>query len=161
MTKSGNGKLFYKLALAAFVLAASAVRGHAQNSYQGKFTLATDTHWGNVTLPAGDYTFVLPSSSAPYRLYVQGKGIGAIVTATTAMEKVGSGHAQLTMLSTADGYAIQTFEAPYLGLTFVFPAAAEQRIDRIQTGQKTVSPAMLKSQLTGGKTSIEVQTMTR
>src|SRR5439155_9159135 len=60
-------------------LSALATAGNAQNAYQGKFTLAVETHWEGVALPAGDYTFALPSNSAPYRLYIWGQGVGAII----------------------------------------------------------------------------------
>ena len=78
-------------------------------------------------MPAGDYTFVLPSKSAPYRLYVHGEGVGAIIQAVTVDDKVDSGHTQLIILDTADGYTVQAFEAPDLGLTFVYPATTNNR----------------------------------
>ena len=160
MTSVRNCKLFQKLVMTAALLGASAVSGHAQNAYQGKFTLAAEAYWGGVALPAGDYTFVLPSKSAPYRLYVHGEGVGAIITAAGVDDKVDSGHTQLILVNTMDGYAIQAFEAPDLGLTFVYPTTTNNRRDRTQSGQKTVTPAMPKSQLSGSKTSVEVQNTT-
>ena len=109
MTSVRNCKLVQKLVMTAVVLGASAVSRHAQNAYPGKFTLAAEAHWGGVALPVGDYTFVLPSKSAPYRLYVQGEGVGAIITAA---------------------------------------------------GVETMPPAMPKSELSGSKTSVEVQNTT-
>ncbi|HET8923134.1 MAG TPA: hypothetical protein VFN26_09100 [Candidatus Acidoferrum sp.] len=47
-----------------------------------------------------------------------------------------------------------------LGLTFVYSTTTNNRKDRAQIGQKTVLPAMLKSQISGGKTSVEVQAAT-
>src|SRR5258707_4955400 len=68
-------KLFTKVGVAALALGTLATSGNAQDSYQGKFTLPVETHWGGATLPPGDYTFTLPSNSAPYRLYIQGQGV--------------------------------------------------------------------------------------
>src|ERR1700676_4437844 len=105
-------RLFTKVVLAALALCALAASGNAQNAYQGKFTLAVETHWGGVTLPAGDYTFALPSAIAPYMLYIQGQGGNAIIMATAADEKVVSGHAQLNLVDVANVQNVQRFEAP-------------------------------------------------
>ena len=50
-------KLVTKLGIAALALVALAASGNAQDAYKGKFTLPFETHWGSVTLPAGDYSF--------------------------------------------------------------------------------------------------------
>jgi len=113
-------KVFTKLGLSTLALSALATAGNAQNAYQGKFTLTVETHWEGVTLPAGDYTFALPSNSAPYRLYIWGQGVGAIVTAATADQRVVSERPQLNLVDTAVGYTVQTFDAPELGVTFSY-----------------------------------------
>jgi hypothetical protein len=99
-----NLKLFTKLGAATLALGTLAISGNAQDAYQGKFTLPFETHWGSTTLPAGDYTFTLPSNCAPYGLYIQGRGVGAIIAAITADEKVVSGHAQLNLVDIAQMY---------------------------------------------------------
>src|SRR5260370_10505517 len=88
MIRARKFELFAKLGMAVLALGALATSGNAQNAYQGKFTLAVETHWGDVTLPPGDYTFTLPSNTAPYRLYIQGNGLGAIITAITPDQRV-------------------------------------------------------------------------
>src|SRR6266403_4637035 len=110
-------KVFTKLGLPTLALSALATTGNAQNAYQGKFTLAVETHWEGVTLPAGDYTFAPPSNSAPYRLYTWGQGVGAIITAATADQRVVSERPQLNLVDNAVGYTVQTFDAPELGVT--------------------------------------------
>src|ERR1700756_65922 len=90
MIWAGHLKSFTKIGVAALALSALAASGNAQDSFQGKFTLPFETHWGSATLPAGDYTFTLPSNSAPYTLYIQGKGVSAIVVANTADQKIAS-----------------------------------------------------------------------
>ncbi len=113
-------KVFAKLGLSTLALSALATAGNAQNAYQGKFTLAVETHWEGVTLPAGDYTFARPSNSAPYRLYIWGQGVGAIIMAATADQRVVSERPQLNLVDTAVGYTVQTFEASELGVTFSY-----------------------------------------
>jgi len=57
---------FTQLVMTGLVLAAVASSGKTQELYQGKFTLPFETHWGNATLPAGDYTFNLLFGNSPY-----------------------------------------------------------------------------------------------
>src|ERR1700682_2841240 len=112
-----NLKLFTKLGAATLALGALATGGNAQDSFHGKFTLPFETRWGSATLPPGDYTFTLPSNSAPYRFYIQGQGASAIIQATTAEEKVVSERSQLSLVDIAAVHTVQTFEAPELGVT--------------------------------------------
>jgi hypothetical protein len=151
-----NLKLFTKLGAATLALGALAISGNAQDAYQGKFTLPFETHWGSTTLPAGEYTFTLPSNSAPYRLYIQGKGVGAIIAAITADEKVVSGHAQLNLVDIADVQTVQTFEAPALGVTFSYATPTQKHMGHKEARQKTVPQSAPASQATENKTSIEV-----
>src|SRR6266481_5560277 len=129
-------KLFTKLGVAALALGALATTGNAQNAYQGKFTLAVETHWGSATLPAGDYTFALPSNNAPYRLYIEGQGVGAIITAATADQRVVSERPQLNLVDIADVQTVQTFEAPELGLTFIYATPTQKHMGRKEARQR-------------------------
>ncbi len=119
-----NWKLVKNLGLAALALCSFAVLGNAQAAYQGKFTLPVEARWGGSVLPAGDYAFTLPSTAAPYALYVRGEGKAAIIMAAAAETKVVSERPQLNLANTGDGYAVRTLEAPALGLTFVYAVAA-------------------------------------
>jgi hypothetical protein len=149
-------KLFAKLGLPTLALSALGVAGNAQNAYQGKFTLAVETHWEGVTLPAGDYTFALPSNSAPYRLYIWGQGVGAIITAARADQRVVSERPQLNLVDTGVGYTVQTFEAPELGVTFSYLTPTQKRVGHKEARQKTVPQTAPVLQDSENKTSIEV-----
>jgi hypothetical protein len=131
-------KLFTKFGVAALTLGALATSGNAQNAYQGKFTLPFETHWGSATLPAGDYTFALPSTSSPYRLYIQGQGVSAIIQAATADQGVVSGRPQLNLVDIADVQTVRTFEAPELGVTFIYLAPAQKHMAHKEARQKTL-----------------------
>ena len=111
-------KLFAKLGVTALVPLATA--RNAQIAYEGKFTLEVESRWKGVTLPAGDYTFALPSKSAPYTLYIWGQGVGAIIKDATADQRVDSKRPQSNLVDTAVGYTVQTFEAPELGVVFSY-----------------------------------------
>ena len=154
-------KLFTRLGVAVLALGTLATSGNAQTAYQGKFTLPFETHWGGVTLPAGDYTFALPSRTYPYMLYIQGQGGNAIIMAAAADQKVVSGHAQLNLVDVADVQNVQTFEAPELGLTFSYWTPKQNHMGRKEARQKTVSHTAPASQASENKTSIEVHTADR
>jgi hypothetical protein len=62
-----------------FVLPAMA---HAEG-FKGKFTLASETHWGTAVLSPGNYDFSLDSANAPTRVVVRaasGKVAAILVT---------------------------------------------------------------------------------
>jgi hypothetical protein len=153
--------LLTKLGAAALALGALATSGNAQNAYQGKFTLPFETHWGSATLPAGDYTFSLPSNSAPYRLYIQGQGVSAIIQAATADQGVVSDRPQLNLVDIADVQTVQTFEAPELGVTFIYSTPTQKHMAHKEARQKTVPQIAPASQVSENKTSIEVRTAGR
>ena len=154
-------KLLTKAGVAALALGTLAASGNAQTVYQGKFTLPSETRWGGATLPAGDYTFTLPSGSAPYRLYIQGQGVSAIIQAATADQRVVPERPQLNLVDIADVQTVQTFEAPELGLTFIYATPTQKHMGRKEARQKTVPQTAPASQASENKTSIEVHTAGR
>ena len=154
-------KLFTKLGVVALALGALATSGNAQNAYQGKFTLAVETHWGDTTLPAGDYTFILPSDSAPYRFYIQGQGTSAIIQANTAEQRVVSKRPQLNIVDITDVHTVQTFEAPELGVTFTYWTPKQKHAEHKEAHQKTVPQTAPASQASQNRISVEVRTTGR
>jgi hypothetical protein len=154
-------KLFTKLGAAALALGALATSGNAQNAYQGKFALPFETHWGSATLPAGDYTFALPSNSAPYRLYIQGQGVSAIIQATTTDQGVVSERPQLNVVDIADVHTVQTFEAPELGVTFTYRTPTQKHMGLKEAHQKMAPQTPPASQVSENRTSIAVHTAGR
>ena len=149
-------KLLTKAGVAALFLAGLATSGNAQNAYQGKFTLPFETHWGGVTLPAGDYTFALKSARYPYTLYIRGQATTAIIMAAGFDKKVTSDHAQLNLVEIADAQNVQTFEAPELGLTFDFAMPTAKHLGRREARQKTTPATAPASQVSENRTSIAV-----
>ncbi len=154
-------KVFAKLALSTLALSALATAGTSQNAYQGKFTLSLEAHREGVTLPAGDYTFALPSNSAPYRLYIWGQGVGAIITATTTNQSVFSERQQVNLVDTGVGYTVQTFEVPDLGVTFSYLRPTRKQLGHREARKKTVPKTALVLQGTENNPSIEVYTADR
>ena len=155
-------KLLTKAGAAALFLAGLATGASAQNAYQGKFTLPFETRWGGATLPAGDYTFALPSASSDYRLFIRGEKFSAIITATSsADEKVVSRHAQLNLVDITDVQNVETFEVPELGLTLSYATPKQKHMARQEARQKITPATTPASQVSENKTSIEVYTAGR
>jgi hypothetical protein len=147
-------KLFKKLCMAALALGALAASGNAQNVYQGKFTLPTETHWGGATLPAGDYTFVMSSASSDYRLYIRGERVNAIIMATSTDDRAVADHAQLNLVDIADVQTVQTFDTPELGLTFIYFTPTQKHVGHKEAHQKTASQTAPATKVSENKTSI-------
>jgi hypothetical protein len=149
-------KLFTKLGVAALALGALAASGNAQNVYKGKFTLPAQTNWGGATLPAGDYTFDMLSTSSPYRLYIHGERVNAIVMAASTDDRAVSDHAQLNLVGIADVETVQTFDAPELGLTFIYSTPPQKHTGHKEAHQKTASQTTPATKVSENRTSIAV-----
>jgi hypothetical protein len=154
-------KFFSKVGLAALALGALATSGHAQNAYHGKFTLPVETHWGSATLPAGDYTFAMPSKSSPYTLYLQGEKVSAIIMASSIDDRGVSDHAQLNLVEIADVQTVQTFDAPELGVTFFYYTPTQKHAGHKEAHQKTAPQTAPATQSSENRTSIQVRTAGR
>ena len=131
------------LGLPTLALSTLATAGNEQNAYRGKFTLAVETHWEGITLPAGDYTFALQSNSVPYRLYIWGQGVGTIITATTTAQRVFSELTQVSLVDTAVGYTVRTFEVPELGVTFSHLTPTRKQLGHREARKKAVPKTAL------------------
>jgi len=149
-------KLFTKLGVAALALGALATNGNAQNAYQGKFTLPTETHWGSATLPAGDYTFAMSSAGSQYRLYIQGARVDAIIMAASTDDRAVAEHAQLNLVNIADVQTVQTFDAPELGRTFVYFTPTQKHAGHKEAHQKTAAQTPPATKVSEKRTSIAV-----
>ena len=156
-------KVSWKTGVAALALAALAAGVNARDLYEGKFTLAVETQWGDVTLPAGDYTLSLPSPDFPYTLYIHGKTVDAIIMAITVDEAVVSRSPRLDLVNVAATPTAQKFEAPGLGMTFVYRTPRQERLGSKEARQKAVpQPASgPASQVTENKTFVKVHTAGR
>jgi hypothetical protein len=145
-----------KVGVAALLLGALATSGQAQQSiYQGKFTLPVETHWGNATLPAGDYTFTVASASAEYRLYIRGQRSNFIIP-TVVAENATPQHAQLNLVDIADKYTVETFDAPQLGLTFKYWTPKQKHMPANLAHQKAAPQGAPETQATENRTSIAI-----
>jgi hypothetical protein len=154
-------KLVTKFGVAALALGALATSGKAQNAYQGKFTLPFETHWGGATLPAGDYTFTMSSAVSPYRIYLRGEKVNAIIMASSTDDRGVSNHAQLNLVDIGDVQTVSTFDAPELGLTFVYYTPSQKHAGHKEAHQKTAPQTAPATQTSENRTSIQVRSAGR
>ena len=154
-------KVVSKLGLAALALGIFGSAGNAQNVFEGKFTLPSETYWGGVTLPAGNYTFTLGSKTSPYTFYIRGEKANAIVLAVASNAGAISSHAQLDLVDISDVHAIKSFEAPELGVTFTYFTPKEKHTASKEVRQKGAPQTESPSQVSDNGMSIAVQTSGR
>jgi hypothetical protein len=160
MIWAGFLKLLRTSLLAVIALGAATTIGNAQSAYQGKFTLEVETSWEGVTIPPGDYSFVLTANSFPYPFHLQGKDFSAIIVAT-ATEKLKSKHPQLNLVDISDVPTVQTFDAPELGVSFRYWTSTRKHAGHREARQKTTPATDPAAQVSENRTSIAVHTAGR
>jgi len=120
-------KFLNQLALVALALCLSAGLGRAQDAYRGKFTLPFEAHWAGAVLPEGDYTISMPSTAAPYLLFVRGEGKSVIILANGASEKQLSDDSKLIVVNMAGTETIAGLEAGQIGLALDYSAPKSKK----------------------------------
>lgn len=124
--KSESVKQLHKLALVPLALCLSAGLGKAQNAYQGKFSLPFEVRWGNAVLPAGEYTFRMPSAIVPYTIFVRGEGKSVIILAASGNDRTVSEKSELTLVKIGDRYVVRSLEAGQIGLDIDYSAGSSR-----------------------------------
>jgi hypothetical protein len=160
MIRSRFLKLFAKTGVAALALGTLAASGHARDIYRRTFTLAVATHSSDVTLPAGDYTLDLPSTSFSYTLYIHGKTVDAMVMAVTIDEAAASHNAQLDLVDVTAIPTVQKFEAPGLERSLIYWTPKQKLPGSKEARQKPAAQGA-SGQVTENKTFVEVHTTGR
>lgn len=149
-------RVLFKLGLAVLALGILAGDGNATTAYQGKFTLPFEVYWAGSTLPAGDYTFEMESQGSPYTLYIHGQKTNVIIRAISADAGVLSRTAQLDLLDISDVHTIRTFEAPELGVTFLYFTPKQKHVTSKEVRHKSVPQTEPATQVSANKVSISV-----
>lgn len=130
-------KLLHYATLAALVLLSAPGLVKAQDAYQGTFTLPFEAHWGQATLPAGDYTISLSRGASPFLLHVRGQGKTFLVLSGAVADRPVSKDSALTIVNTGAGEAITNLRAAELGLDLNF--AVSKSLSRVQAERKSVA----------------------
>jgi hypothetical protein len=114
-------------------ICASASSASAQNAFQGKFTLPNDVRWANASLPAGDYTFSLSSTSVPGQVILQGPNGGAFILTSVIDKRNEGGSSKLTIEHRGGISFVRSMYLADLGVELTYRAP--------KTSKKDVEPA--------------------
>jgi len=118
--------------LLATCLSASSAR--AQSTFEGKFTLPYEAHWGQAVLPAGDYLLSITTTGNPAMVVIQdakshrcyAPGESALLIGTRGTQRV-----------------IHSLRVAELGVVFVSdPALAHGRTVREEARETQVVPVL-------------------
>jgi hypothetical protein len=131
-------RLFAAVLLATCAFAASA---NAQ-SFDAKFTLPFDTHWGKNVLPAGDYTISLDSRTnvALVRM-ADGKTVGFTPIPIEASSNKGA--TALLVMVHGNERIVRSLNLPGHGVSLIYtPATSAEREILAKADQVKVVPVM-------------------
>jgi hypothetical protein len=122
------------IAIATFgliAICASASSASAQNAFQGKFTLPNDVRWANATLPAGDYTFSLSSSTMSGRVFLQRPNGGAFILTSVIDNRNEGDSSKLTIEHRGGTSFVRSMYLAELGveLTYSAPKTPKQDVE--------------------------------
>jgi hypothetical protein len=123
------------LCLVLFALTATGARAQtfASTSLTGTFTLPVETHWGAMTLPAGDYTlrYGMPFRGGIYAVTVAGKAEGSPrgMILPRARDDASGGKNVLNCIREGDTLFVRALELPAIGesVHFRIPHGVEVR----------------------------------
>ena len=124
----------------------SASASHAQSMYKGSFTLAHDVRWQNATLPAGDYTFSVQSTTRSKPVLVTGPAGSTFQLPLITSETTTSGPSKLILEWRGDNLCVREMDLNEIGLNIRWhmPKAtdSDKLIAQAHTGTEQVLIAM-------------------
>jgi hypothetical protein len=104
------------LSAATFAIAAE---GAKWPMFKGKFTLPYEVHWGNVVLPAGEYTIANSDPVRPQFMYVQTEGATYVLLAGPTADFRGSS-SQLELENIDGAHFVKRLEVASSGTAYSF-----------------------------------------
>jgi hypothetical protein len=115
-------KLVAPLGLALLAGCLTANLASAQEAYRGKFTLPFEARWGQVVLPAGQYSFTLDHGTVSGIVSVRGETGRALGFITNPAISDGQtfDRCELILVRSGENYTIRALRLPELGLTLEY-----------------------------------------
>src|ERR1700740_31562 len=114
--KNHINRLFAIAAIGILGACVSAIPAAAQNKIQGRFTLSHEIRWQNANLPAGDYTFVMESSSRTSPMVVTGPN-GSVFQLPSVISQTKAGNRSALILERRGGmYVVSEMDLAQVGL---------------------------------------------
>ena len=115
----------------------------AQEATHGKFTLMHEVHFGNATIPAGEYDFSYdPSGVAPVLLLnkISGRRAGFMVLVPAVAESKASDESKIVVERMPEGRYVTAMQLPESGITLHFKVlsrVAEKQIAKAENMAST------------------------
>ena len=136
------------LSVVLFTLGTTGARAQmlTSTSFSGDFTLPVAAQWGNMTLPAGTYSFRYGTLNNAYFVEVRGtvKGSSHGVIHVAANDQLSAAKSELVCVREGNGLIVRRLEIPQLGksVTFAMPYGAKLAAqNRKQTGYTQLAEA--------------------
>jgi hypothetical protein len=144
--KSLRNRILTLVAVGLLSIGFSASASQAQAIYKGSFTLDRDIRWQNATMPAGDYTFTVESTSRSKPVLVTGPaGTVFQLPVVTSQGKIG-GQSALKLEWRGDNLCVREMDLAEVGLNIRYhvPKATEsdKLLAKAHTGGEQVLIAM-------------------
>ncbi len=114
--------LIKTLVLALAALYGFASSASAQSAIRGEFTLPSEIVWGQAVLPAGDYSFNLPSTRAPEIIQIRGEGKSVLIMAQATSDLPASSDSALVLVRNGDRSVVSSLRLAPLGITLHYAA---------------------------------------
>ena len=146
--KSLRNRVLTLVAAGLMSIGFGASASQAQAMYKGSFTLAQDVRWQNATMPAGDYTFTVESTTRSKPVLVTGPaGTVYQLPIVTSETKIGE-QSKLILEWRGDNLCVREMDLAQVGLNIRYhvPKATEsdKLIAKAHTGTQEVLIAMAK-----------------
>lgn len=136
---STTAKLILGVLIATCVFTAAA---NAQPSFEGKFTLPYEVHWGGTVLPAGEYAIQLDANGMPAILHST-SGNMSVNTGVPILDDAEKGAARLTITIRGNERRVRSVNLPRIGKSMVFePLTKTEREMFAKTGQVDAVPVV-------------------
>lgn len=125
--KSTLNRTLLKLAMGSLLaICFNAGFANAQQTMGGTFTLPFEAHWGQATLPAGDYSFLLEKGpNAKVQVIRAGKPVAFAVDRGYSTDA--SGAMSLTVVRNRAGYSVRDLNLPGIGKVLHYAPAQPKR----------------------------------
>jgi hypothetical protein len=110
----------------------------------GAFDLPVAVQWGPASLPAGHYTFVLSTDSAPYLITVHSARYSAVIMASGGYTYRNVDHSGLEITSRGAQSAVKSLAISEVGMVFYYrtPRNATPLMTRSKTNPRQVAMAI-------------------
>ena len=141
--KSLRNRILTLVAAGLMAVGFGASASQAQAIYKGSFTLNHDVRWQNATMPAGDYTFTVQSSTRSKPVLVTGpNGTVFQMPLVTAETKIAD-QSKLILEWRGDSLCVREMDLAEIGLNIRYTVPKATESDKLLANAHTNSQEVL------------------